>query len=105
MRINVYAHANKDLWRVAKDSVYGNKSYLSGPKYRELQDLVLECVRNHSRYVKWADTAPQYIRELDIQSLPAFQRKFQPYLRLTHQGEGRLQRVLVDHYKTMQDPL
>ena len=107
--IDVYRHSFQDYWRCAKNSVYGTGSFLEPTIYRELQDLLNENIRSKfdrtgAALVRWSDDCPAHARELDVHAGASFDPALQPYLVLTPMGEGRLQRVLVDYYGTMQDP-
>ena len=106
--INVYLHArNNDFWRTAKNSVYGPGSFLCGTEYRGLQKICNDNLRNkegHAPLLKWAQDAPAECAQLTIHTRQAFNKRFQPFLELTAQGEGYLQRVLTEHFGTMRDP-
>ena len=106
--INVYVHArNNDFWRTAKNSVYGPGSFLCGAEYRDLQNICNDNIRNkegHAPLLKWAQDAPAECAQLTIHTRQAFKKRFQPFLELTPQGEGYLQRVLIQHFGTMRDP-
>ena len=96
--IDVYANAGKPLFKCAKDSVYGPRSYLFGEPYRFLQKIINKDIRGDTKYVRWSEDAPAHVRKIPITSDSAYKRCYQPYLRLTHQGEGRLQFLLVCAY-------
>jgi hypothetical protein len=109
-RINVFQFVDHyNYFTVAKNAVYGASSFIKGDQYRELQELLNDHIRvgaDHSgaALLKWSDDCPPVFRRLHIKSGAAFNRDLQPYLKLTHRGEGRLQKVLIDFYQTMIDP-
>ena len=108
--IDVYRFSDyHNYFTVAKNAVYGARAFLKGAQYRELQDLLNNNIRvgvddSGAALLRWSDDCPPVFRRLHIKSGAAFNRDLQPYLKLTHRGEGRLQKVLIDFYKTMIDP-
>ena len=109
-RINVYQFSDHyNYFTVAKNAVYGANSFLKGDQYRELQDLLNDNIRggvdeSGASLLRWSDDCPPNYKNLHIRSGAAFDKDLQRYLKLTHRGEGRLQKVLMEHYKTMIDP-
>ena len=102
--ICVSNHAHKNYFNCSKDAVYGNGAFLSGTEYSELQNLLNSEIRTNVHLVKWADDAPDHVREIDILSRSSFKRCHAKWLKLTNMGLGRLQLVLESHYGTMQEP-
>ena len=97
-KICVFEHADKNYFTCAKDSLFGAGAFISGHDYYELQDLLNSEIRTDHHLVKWADEAPARVREIDILSKKSYARCHQKWLKLSHMGEGRLQRVLTDRY-------
>ena len=102
--ICVFDHAHKNYFNCAKDSLFGNWAFLSGSEYSELQSLLNDKIRTNVHLVKWADDAPDDVREIDILSQASFKRCNVKWLKFTNMGLGRLQLVLERHYGTMREP-
>ena len=102
--ICVFDHAHKSYFNCAKDSVFGDGAFISGAEYSELQSLLNDKIRTNVHLVKWADDAPDDVREIDILSQASFRRCNAKWLKLTGMGEGRLQLVLTEHFGTMREP-
>tara|TARA_B100000029_G_C17089280_1_gene783612 strand:- start:89 stop:409 length:321 start_codon:yes stop_codon:yes gene_type:complete len=103
-KINVWDHVHKDFFRCAKDSVFGDNAYITGSTYANLQDVLNREIRKDPHLITWSPVAPEHVRELDVMSRKAFQRRNQRFLKLTPMGEGRLQLVLARHYRHMRIP-
>ena len=97
-KICVFDHADKNYFTCAKDALFGNGAFLRGHDYIELQELLNSEIRTDHHLVKWSDDAPNHIRRIDILSKKSYARCHQKWLKLTHMGEGRLQRVLTERY-------
>ena len=102
-QICVYNHSHKDYFRAAKDSVFGNGAFLETYDYSDLQSLLNEKIRKNRHFVCWADDAPPQVKAIDILSPRSYAKCHSKWLKLTDMGSGRLQRVLVNHYGTMQE--
>ena len=103
--INVRENEDKNYFKAAKDSVYGSNAFLSGFQYRELQDLLNRTIRQESQlYLRWDNDAPLRFRQLPLSHTSSFNPRLQKHLRLTDAGVTELQRVLQQHYITMQTP-
>ena len=96
--ICVSNHAHKNYFNCSKDAVYGDGAFLSGTEYSELQNLLNSEIRTNVHLVKWADDAPDDVREIDILSRSSFKRCNAKWLKLTGMGEGRLQLVLTERH-------
>ena len=104
MSINVFANTEKDFFRCAKDSVFGDGAFLTGVDYAELQEILNAKIRTNPHLIRWADSAPPHVQTIDILSGESYARRCQKHLKLTGMGEGRLQVVLTKHYGTMRKP-
>ena len=102
--INVFDHVHKNYFNCAKDSLYGNGAFLESHDYSDLQSLLNTKIRANKHLVKWSDDAPDHVQGIDILSKRSYAKCHQRWLKLSHMGEGRLQRILVQHYGTMQEP-
>ena len=103
--ICVFDHAHKSYFNCAKDSVFGDGAFISGAEYSELQSLLNDKIRTNVHLVKWADDAPDDVREIDILSPRSYAKCHSKWLKLTGMGEGRLQLVLTERYGTMREPV
>ena len=103
--INVRENEEKNYFKCAKDSVFGPNAFLSGFQYREIQDLLNRTIRQESQtFLRWDNDAPLRFRQLPLSHTSSFNPRLQKYLRLTDAGVTELQRVLEEHYITMQTP-
>ena len=96
--INVFDHAHKNYFNCAKDALYGNGAFIESHDYSDLQNLLNTKIRTNRHLVTWSDNAPDHVQEIDILSPRSYARCHQRWLKLTHMGEGRLQRLLVQRY-------
>ena len=101
-KIDVFAQHDKDFFRAAKDSVFGDGAFLCGREYTKLQEILNEEIRTNRHLIEWSRDAPPAIREIDVLSGRSYARRCQRYLKLTPMGEGRLQLVLTQRFGTMQ---
>ena len=102
--IDVYEHANKTYFRVAKDSVFGNRAYLDPdePAYSGLQDFLNQHIRNTPGLLQWSAS---FLQGHPLYSASfSYQKRFQQYICLTDIGLRELQKKLVEHYLYMRDP-
>ena len=96
--INVYNHEGQGYFRVAKNAVFGTTAFLQGLEYQELQNVLNQKIRCLPGMLRWAATAPVYIRDLRLLSADAFRREFGQFMRLTDAGMSALQSALVEYY-------
>ncbi len=102
--IDVYAHEGKSYFKVAKDAVFGTKSWIEDEPKDELQRLLNQRIRLVPGLLQWSPWAPRYVRELPFTSINSFSRDFNRFMHLTERGMQVLQMALVEHYVHMQDP-
>ena len=102
--IDVYAHEGKSYFKVAKDAVFGPKSWIEDAPKEELQKLLNQHIRTVPGLLQWSPWAPVYIREIPFTNANSFRRDFNRFMHLTDRGMRMLQTVLVEHYGHMQSP-
>ena len=102
--IDVYAHEGKSYFKVAKDAVFGTKSWIEDEPKEELQKLLNQRIRLVPGLLQWSPWSPVYVRELPFTSINSFSRDFNRFMHLTERGMQVLQMALVEHYVHMQEP-
>ena len=101
--IDVYAHAGKSYFKVAKDAVFGTRAWIEDAPKEELQRLLNQRIRMVPGLLEWSPWAPVYIRQTPFTNANSFRPDFNRFMHLTDRGMQVLQTALVEQYGHMQE--